>query len=101
MDTYGLPLTSQGGNGEGIFSKRVEIVVKKLKNSHLTQSEAVYVYKSLTKCISNAVRFGKKMIKKRGLADLKMWSTSLNYLLSIGNLKKSTGVINEKRNHQK
>ncbi|CCJ99249.1 hypothetical protein BN130_1904 [Cronobacter malonaticus 507] len=47
------------------------------------------------------MRFGKKMIKKRGLADLKMWSTSLNYLLSIRNLKKSTGVINEKRNHQK
>ncbi|EPT7031949.1 hypothetical protein ACVR2T_001672 [Cronobacter malonaticus] len=97
----GYPLPARAATGRVIFSKRVEILVKKLKNSYLTQSEAVYVYKSLTKCISNALRFGKKMIKKRGLADLKMWSTSLNYLLSIGNLKKSTGVINEKRNHQK
>ncbi|CCJ89550.1 hypothetical protein BN132_1478 [Cronobacter turicensis 564] len=35
------------------------------------KSEAVYMYKTLTKCISNAVRFGKKIIKKRGLAELK------------------------------
>jgi len=33
------------------------------------QSEAVYVYKYLTKCISNAVPFGKKNIKKRVLAQ--------------------------------
>lgn len=33
------------------------------------QNEAVYVYKYLTKCISNPVPFGKENIKKRVLAQ--------------------------------
>lgn len=68
MDTYGLPLTRQGSSGEVNLLKTIEILIKK---NNLLENEAVYMYKTLTKCISNAVRLGKKIIKKRGLAALK------------------------------
>ncbi|PPY11692.1 hypothetical protein C5935_11925 [Cronobacter sakazakii] len=65
----GYPLPDRAAAGRVNLQKRPEIPLNKTKNSDLTQNEAVYVYKILSKCISNAVRFGKEMIKKRGLAE--------------------------------
>jgi len=67
----GYPLPDRAAAGRCIYSKRVEILVKKHKNNDLVKSEADYMYKTLTKCISNEVRIEKKIIKKRGLAELK------------------------------
>ncbi|NCH86801.1 hypothetical protein EHJ13_04925 [Cronobacter dublinensis] len=65
----GYPLPNRAALGRVDVPKCVEIFVKPIKNNKLMQNEAVYVYKYLTKCISNAVPFGKKNIKKRVLAQ--------------------------------
>ncbi|KAB1488124.1 hypothetical protein FZI22_12345 [Cronobacter sakazakii] len=67
----GYPLPDRAAAGRVNLQKRYETPLKKTKNSDLTQNEAVYVYKTLSKCISNAVRFGKEMIKKEGLQNKK------------------------------
>lgn len=54
------------------------------------------MYKYLTKCISNPVRFGKKMIKKECLQNIKNSLATLIYLLSIRISKCASPVINEK-----